>query len=244
MHPILFQAGNFTIYSYSFFNGVAVLVGAVLYFRLSSTQQLPLEKRMLLWSGGLAGGFVGAKLMDVALNFKKVLADAWPYLTQETGSRTILGGIIGAFIGVEIVKKLLSINQKTGDPFALAALAAMGIGRMGCFLGGCCYGKPDAGFLGVYMAGQYRYPTQLMEMVFDFALFAVLWKFRRRFKRPGDLFKMFLFGYGLFRFMIEFIRTEPVVWHGLTMYQLMALPLIIGTGWYFFKSGAAHEHLA
>lgn len=244
MYPILFQAGDLKIYSYSFFNGVAILVGAIMYFNLSSTQKLPLETRMLLWSGALAGGFLGAKFMDVVLNFKKILADSWPYLTQQTGSRTILGGIIGAFIGVEIVKKILSINQKTGDPFALAALVAMGIGRIGCFLGGCCYGKPYAGFMGVYMAGQYRYPTQLMEMVFDFALFAVLWKFRHSFKRPGDLFKMFLFGYGLFRFIIEFIRTEPVVWHGLTMYQLMALPLILGTGWYFIKSGVWYEQLA
>jgi phosphatidylglycerol:prolipoprotein diacylglycerol transferase len=163
------------------------------------------------------------------------MANLYPYLTQQTGTRTILGGIVGGYFGVKAAKKYLGITEKTGDPFALAALAAMGIGRIGCLLGGCCYGKPYHSWFSIYLLGQYRYPTQVIEMLFDFGLLAILWLLRSSMKKPGDLFKLFVFSYALFRFLIEFIRTEPLIWHGFTLYQLMAIPLIVLTGLYFYR---------
>jgi phosphatidylglycerol:prolipoprotein diacylglycerol transferase len=236
MYPVLFQLGSFKVYSYVFFNSLALLVGALLYFRLSRTQKnLKLEDTMILWAGALAGGFIGAKFFDIFLNFKSVMANLYPYFTQQVGTRTVLGGIIGGYFGVKAAKRYLGITDKTGDPFALAALAAMGIGRIGCLLGGCCYGKPHNSWFSVYLHEQYRYPTQIIEMIFDFCLLAVLWRLRHSMKQPGDLFKLFVFSYALFRFLIEFIRTEPVIWHGVTLYQLMALPLIVLTGLYFYR---------
>lgn len=236
MYPVLFQLGSVKVYSYVVFNGLALLVGAFLYFRLSRTQKsLNLEDTMILWAGAIAGGFIGAKFFDLILNFNTIMADLYPYLTQQSGTRTVLGGIIGGYFGVKAAKRYLGITEKTGDPFALAALAAMGIGRIGCQLGGCCCGKPYHGWFSIYLAGQYRFPTQLMEMVFDFCLLALLWRLRSSMKQPGDLFKIFVFSYALFRFLIEFIRTEPVIWHGLTLYQLMALPLLLLTGLYFYR---------
>ena len=241
MYPVLFHLGGIKVYSYVFFNGLALLTGAILYFSLTKAQKkLKLEDTMILWSGALAGGFIGAKFFDVILNFKSII---YPYLTQESGTRTILGGIIGSYFGVKLAKRYLGITEKTGDPFALAALAAMGIGRVGCFMGGCCLGKPYDGWFGVYLAGHYRYPTQLVEMLFDFCLFAALWRMRHSMKRPGDLFKLFVFCYALFRFMIEFFRTEPLIWHGLTLYQLMSLPLILLTGLYFYSVYFRKDHL-
>lgn len=248
MYPVLFQLGSYQIDSYVFFNFLALIVGTILYFRLSRTQKsLRLEETMLLWAGGLAGGFLGAKFFDIILNFKSIMDNLYPYLTQQEGTRTVLGGIIGGYFGVKAAKKYLGLTEKTGDPFALAALTAMGIGRIGCLFGGCCYGKPYQGWFNIYLHGQYRYPTQLIEMVFDFGLLMVLWLLRSSMKQPGDLFKLFVFSYALFRFIIEYIRTEPVIWHGLTLYQLMALPLVILTGRYFyrnyFKAGFFHGRL-
>ncbi len=244
MYPVLFHTGDTKVYSYVFFNCLALLTGAFLYFKLTKAQKrLRLEENMFLWSGALAGGFIGAKFFDIILNFKSIIINVYPYLTQEYGTRTILGGIIGGYFGVKLAKRYLGITEKTGDPFALSALIAMAIGRVGCFMGGCCLGKPHNGWLGVYLAGQYRYPTQLMEMAFDICLFTVLWRLRHSMKRPGDLFKLFVLCYALFRFIIEFIRTEPLIWHGLTLYQLMALPLIMLTGLYFYVVYFGKGHL-
>lgn len=243
MHPTLFQIGSLKINSYIFFNAVALLAGGVLYFNLTSREnKLQLEERMLLWAGALAGGFLGAKAIDFILNYQAILSHILTYLIQTSGSRTVLGGIIGGYFGVKAVKRVLGIKEKTGDPFALAALVAMGIGRIGCFLGGCCYGKPYQGWLSVYMAGEYRYPTQLVEMTFDLVLFLLLWWLRKSLKRPGDLFKLFILCYASFRFLIEFVRTEPVVWRGLTVYQLIAVPLTLITAVYFYYNYARSDN--
>ncbi|HZW83849.1 MAG TPA: prolipoprotein diacylglyceryl transferase family protein [Candidatus Deferrimicrobium sp.] len=233
MYPILFYLNGSPVSSYRFFNGLAILLGAVLYFRLTNGDKSPLENRIYLWTAGLTGGFVGAKSVDIFLNFKLVIANVAPYLRQEVGSRTILGGIIGGYLGVKLVKAFLGIKEKTGDPFALAAIMGMGIGRIGCFLGASCLGKPAQGWFAVYMAGAYRYPTQLIEVMFDFLLFTLLWLLRGKLKYPGDLFKLFVTSYALFRFVIEFYRTELVVWQGLTVYQIIAFPLMILGGIYF-----------
>lgn len=217
MHPILFHLGNIHVNSYIFFNSLALLVGTIVYFRLTAARKNSPEKVMLLFTGALAGGFLGATLVDL-------------------GSRTILGSLVGGYIGVKTAKKIGGIKEKTGDPFALSAVLAMGIGRIGCLLGGCCYGKPTDKWFGIFMAGQSRYPTQVIEMAFDFALFIVLWNLRDKIKNPGDLFKLFLFSYSTFRFFIEFIRTEPVIWLGLTVYQLIAIPIILITGIYFKRN--------
>jgi len=236
MYPVLFHLGSLEINSYAFFNALALLTGAGIYLRLTYSRGTP-ENTMFLLAGALSGGFIGAKTIDLILNFKLVSANLFPYLSQGIGSRTILGGLIGGWIGVEAAKKIRGIREKTGDPFALSAPAAMGIGRIGCLLGGCCFGKPTGEWYGIYMAGQYRYPTQLIEIVFDFSLFLLLWVIRNKMKYPGDLFKLFILGYSVFRFLIEFIRAEPVVWLGLTVYQLIAVPLILITGIYFFRKG-------
>jgi phosphatidylglycerol:prolipoprotein diacylglycerol transferase len=247
MYPVLFYLGKAPVYAYSFFNGLAIIVGAGLYFRLTGSDPMPPEKRVILWTAALTGGFIGAKLPDFILDYRYIIDNLAPYLRQEIGARTVLGGVIGGYFGVRLAKNFMGIKKKTGDPFALSAIMAMGIGRIGCFFGGCCYGKPAEGWHTVYMAGQYRYPTQLMEAGFDFILFAVLWSLRGRMKYPGDLFKLFVLCYATFRFFIEFIRTEPVKWHGLTIYQLMAVPLIMAAGLYFYnryfrqRRGAVYE---
>lgn len=235
MQPILFYIGDNPINSYRFFNALALLIGAIIYFRLSKPSGFPLEKRVLFSIGAMAGGLLGAKSADILFNFQTIAANPVAYLGA-SGTRTVMGGIIGGYLGVNIVKRFLGIRDKTGDPFALALSMAMGIGRIGCFMGGCCYGKPAEGWFTVFMEGANRYPTQLMEMAFDFLLFGFLLYRKDKIKRPGDLFKTFALAYASFRFLIEFIRAEPVVWLGLTFYQLLAFPVIFLCGLYFIKS--------
>lgn len=233
MYPVLFRLGSLQINSYAFFNTLALITGTVIYIRLTSSQRKSPEYTMILMAGALAGGFIGAKTIDFILNYKTLSTNFYYYFRPDIGSRTILGGLIGGYLGVLVVKHIYGITEKTGDPFALSAPIAMGIGRIGCLLGGCCFGKPTDKWFGIFIAGQYRYPTQVFEMVFDFVLFAALWILRDKMRNPGDLFKLFVLSYLVFRFLIEFIRTEPIMWHGLTGYQLISLPLIPVISSYF-----------
>jgi len=105
-------------------------------------------------------------------------------------SKTIVGGLIGGLIAVEIVKKIAGIRTPTGDLFAIPLCVGIAVGRIGCFLTGL-----DDGTFAVattlpwginFGDGIARHPTQLYEIVFLLVLAAVLWRMAPR-VRPGDL---------------------------------------------------------
>ena len=56
--------------------------------------------------------------------------------------KTILFGLVGGYFGVELAKAILGVTIKTGDSFAVPVAAAVAVGRLACFVGGCCFGKP------------------------------------------------------------------------------------------------------
>ena len=104
--------------------------------------------------------------------------------------KSIVGGLLGGMAGVLVVKRVLGIRTRMGNLIAPAAALGMGIGRIGCFLNGCCYGLPVA--WGVdFGDGVRRYPTQLFEAAFDLTAFVVLHRLRRTVRRPGVLFGWF-----------------------------------------------------
>jgi hypothetical protein len=111
-------------------------------------------------------------------------------LVAVLSSKTIVGGLIGGLIAVEIVKKIAGIRTPTGDLFAIPLCVGIAVGRIGCFLTGL-----DDGTFAVattlpwginFGDGIARHPTQLYEIVFLLVLAAVLWRMAPR-VRPGDL---------------------------------------------------------
>jgi prolipoprotein diacylglyceryltransferase len=115
---------------------------------------------------------------------------------------------------------------------------AIGIafGRIGCFLNGCCYGIPANAPWGVAFKGIVSHPTQIYESLFSFLLFIFLWSMRTRFKKEGDLFKVFLLLYAFFRFWIEFLRADAVkTVFGVSLAQVISLIVFMTIGIYFIR---------
>ena len=111
---------------------------------------------------------------------------------------------------------------------ASPALALMmTIVRVGCLLGGCCYGKPTDLPWAVEMHGARRHPTQLYELLFQLVFFWLLWYLRDRMPRTGDLIKLYLGSYAVFRFFNEFWRVNPVVALNMTVPQLICLGILL-----------------
>jgi prolipoprotein diacylglyceryltransferase len=154
--------------------------------------------------------------------------------------KTILGGIFGGYLAVEIAKSRLGIKVGTGDAFAIPIAIAVMIGRVGCFWAGCCYGTitelpwgvafPNAGDAN----GVLRHPTQLYEGLFHGVAILLLVLGERRAWIPGQRLKAYLLAYLAYRFLTEWIRPETHWWLGLTVYQLacIGLSLILVGLWY------------
>ena len=175
------------------------------------------NKDQTLWLivGAALGAALGSKLafwiedpMAAFTNFPD-----WRHLLQ---GKSIVGGLLGGLLGVEISKKLVRQPHSTGDAFVLPLAVGMCIGRIGCFLAGLAdhtYGNPTTLPWGVdFGDGIPRHPTQLYEIVFIAIWTALILQRKSRFSQTGDRFRLYLAGYLLFRLVIEFIKPIPMVY--------------------------------
>lgn len=207
----------------------ASLVTGVAVARLRQ-RPMPLGRgeRLAVAVGALLGGTVGAKLPFL---FQDPAALRTGAVWLENG-RTVTWGLVGGYLGVEVAKWSMGITVKTGDSFAPAVAASIAVGRLGCWVAGCCGGRPS----GVPWAvdrgdGVPRHPTQLYEFAFHLAMAALLVALERRGLLERQRIKLYIMSYLLFRFFTEWLREEPVVAWGLTFYQLSALAFLALFAW-------------
>lgn len=201
----------------------ALLVGVWLSRPRQTALQLAPNQRWAIALGAFCGGMIGSKLPFAFFDPRGVLcSQAWI-----GDGKTILFGLVGGYVGVELAKSIVEVRSKTGDAFAVPVAAAIGIGRIGCFIGGCCYGQPTTLPWGVdFGDGVRRHPTQWYEVAFHLTAALVLWTIERRGWFPRQRFKLYLFAYCAYRFWSEWLRPEPLIAWGLTAYQLGSLALV------------------
>lgn len=237
IHPVLFRVGELEISSYAFFMFLAIVVGVVFYLVESRKHKFEGEDSFYVAIAAVVGGILGAKIPIWIMTFPQILA-ALPDVSLILSGRTITGGLVGGAVGVICMRHRLGIKSRKGNLFAPGIALGMGIGRIGCFLAGCCYGVPTGLPWGVNFGdGIMRHPTQLYEFVFMMGLFGFLWWKRNQNPKPGQLFSILMISYFTFRFFIEFIRVEEIVFLGLTFFQVVSVFVV---GWFLlkeFKSG-------
>lgn len=153
----------------------------------------------------------------------------------QIGGITWLGGVLGAFpLTVWLLHKFCPrIKGNALFYFNLlipAIVLAHGFGRVGCFCGGCCYGKETESIFGVQFPHLENpvYPTQLYEAAFEFVLFALMMIFYKKWRT--HFLEIYCFSYGVFRFALEFLRGDNrgSVGFFLSPSQVMSILLILG----------------
>jgi phosphatidylglycerol:prolipoprotein diacylglycerol transferase len=179
----------------------------------------PLE-RLAIGLAAFAGGTIGARLPFVITMGSEGLT-----FTQWLGDgKTITTGLVGAYVGVELIKLVLGIRVKTGDDFAVPMALALAVGRWGCFFNGCCYGTPTSLPWAIdFGDGVRRHPTQIYESLFHAVMAGVLIVIVQHGWLRHQRLKFYLLAYFAYRFASEFIRPEPTEWLGLTFYQWVAV---------------------
>ena len=132
------------------------------------------------------------------------------YLIQ---GKSVMGGMLGAFIAINLYKMCSGHKGGFGGRFVIPLAVAIGFGKIGCYLNGCC-------------GGTLAFPVQLIESIFQFVIAICLYQFYQYSKRADLLFPIYLLSYLTMRLLIEFWRVEPRVLFGLTVYQYLALLFI------------------
>lgn len=227
IRPILFRIGHISIPSYSFFVGLALLLGVAVFAWEARRNRRLNEQSWLILASALFFGALGAKI-PIWIGYYRQIIKAWPDPSLLLSGRTIVGALIGGTIGVILVERWLKTDQKMGNEITPALAIGMAVGRIGCFFRGCCYGIPTHAAWGVNFGdGILRYPTQLAESAFGIAFFIVYFWLRKKVTEPGKIFTIFLTSYLIFRFCIEFFRAGRFGFWGLTGFQWAALVSLV-----------------
>lgn len=220
-HAILSSGSRET---YQVLVAISAVVGGWLIRRDSASWPVSPARRIAILSAAFVGSMIGCAIP--AFLAGGIVGDATIF-ARLTTPKTVLGGILGGFVGVAALKLLIGDRADTSDAFARGGIAMMAIGRLGCIAQHCCYGRPGGGTLGWDQGdGVARVPVQVIEAACLVVLAAVIFACHHRGWLRGRLLFLLFAVYGSLRFGLEFLR-EPIASElfGIGFYQWIALLL-------------------
>ena len=238
MHPILLKIGPFTLYSYGVMMVAAFVTATWLAARAArasppALRAISAEQIVDFASCSLLGGILGARVFYVVLQWDAFARAPQQILAIWNGGLVWYGGFFGGVLaGWLYVRAKRLVFLRVMDQFIPFLALGHAIGRVGCFLNGCCYGEPTQSWCGVVFPEQdtAALPVQLFEALGLLFLYIGLRTLQRPsiLSRPGRLFGLYLVSYAILRFLMEFLRgDQPAWWAGLTLQQLISLVLFM-----------------
>jgi phosphatidylglycerol:prolipoprotein diacylglycerol transferase len=239
--PVAFTIGALTVRWYGIM--VAVAVVSALAITLREAKRLGLSQdiyALFLW--GIIGGFIGGRLAHVI--------DYWDYYIANPQELigfaglalhgTIIGVIAAVWIYMRVRRVPFSRLAGMGDAVAVGVPVAQAIGRAGCTINGCCFGKPSPfhSFPGAVIYtprdtipseywGVPLYPAQIYFLIWNLIVFAIVWRFRDKLQPQGSLFFLYLCLYSIGDFGLRFFRINEPVLFGLHQGQVISLAILV-----------------
>jgi phosphatidylglycerol:prolipoprotein diacylglycerol transferase len=250
VHPYLFHIGSYQQPTYGVMAALGLIVGLSVVFRLSRQQGLDPDKMWNLGMIAILSGIVGAKIL--------LILNDWGYYSQHPSEifsvATLLqsGGVFSGGLILAIALCFWYVRHshipflRAADVFAPGIAIGHALGRIGCFAAGCCWGAETTKPWGVVFTNplaaqlvgtplfKHLHPTQLYEMAAEIVNFVILYNLVGRKRFEGQVIGLYMFLYGIQRFIIEFFRGDPgrgeILGGTLSGTQLIAIGLVIGGG--------------
>ncbi|MCL0046411.1 prolipoprotein diacylglyceryl transferase [Dehalococcoidales bacterium] len=229
--PVAFTIGAIEVRWYGIFVALAILVGVL--WMLWEVRKGAKLSYNTIFTGALIGipsGIIFSRLLHVV--------DRWDIYRHDLGliigaeGLTFYGAVLGAAAAIWIYSKLGNFQfGYFADLMAPAILLGLAIGRIGCFINGCCYGIATTLPWGIIYThpdclaplGTPIHPTQVYEIITSLLIFTLLLKLRGRFKPDGSLFLVYLSLYSLWRLGSDFLRVGTPFLLGLHQAQVIAI---------------------
>jgi phosphatidylglycerol:prolipoprotein diacylglycerol transferase len=229
MHRILFQIGPVIVYSYGFMFALAFILGLVLAQARARKQGIDPNKILDLVFSILVSSIIGARAFFVAINWQYYKSDPLDIFKVWEGGLVFYGGFILAFcVAFRFMRKSGLPAWKIADIMSPSAALGIALGRIGCFLNGCCYGRVSEPW-GVSFPGRENppafaqqvvdglipssavcslpvLPTQLYSALHGLLIFAALLILEKYKRFDGFMFWVLVLLYSLGRFFLEGIR--------------------------------------
>lgn len=242
INPVLLQIGPLEIRYYGLFYILGAIITFFILNYLVKKKQINLTKDDIFdfTIYELLGVFLGARILYfIFYNFSALTQNFLELFMVWHGGMSMHGGLIGAIMAGYIFSKKKNLNfWELADLIVIPLALALAFGRVANFINGEIYGKVWNGFACIdysqnphlnYFPKFCRYPVQLIESIKNFFIFLVLWYFKDKKLQKGTLFWLFIFLYGLLRFLVEFIRNqnEAYILDYFSRAQILSLIMVI-----------------
>jgi phosphatidylglycerol:prolipoprotein diacylglycerol transferase len=222
VHPLVFQNGPLALHWYGVMVALGFMVGLWTASRRGLRAGVPAERVLDLGPWLILGAILGARTLYVATFWRDQFAGkpVWEIVAVWRGGLVYYGGLAGASLAVVLHARRHQLPLwKLADILAPSIALGHAFGRIGCLLNGCCFGRECGWFWAIrYPSGHESHPvgaaatlvhpTQIYEALLNLGLFAglVWWHGRKRFQ--GQVFALYLVGYGLLRSIVEMYRGD------------------------------------
>ncbi|MBI2850554.1 MAG: prolipoprotein diacylglyceryl transferase [Chloroflexi bacterium] len=243
--PVIIRLGALSLTWHSLFSLMGIVVGVWLPARLAAKAGLSPDTvySMAIWA--VPGGIVGARLVHVIDYWSYYAANPGAILAIWTGGIAIWGAIFGGSVGALVYARVNGIRLAPyADLIAPALILGQAIGRIGDIINGehfskltdlpwgVVYTHPDSPAYGLPAS----HPEVAYELIMNLLIFAMLWALRKRIRREGNLFLIYLVSYSAGRFLLSFLRLDSntvflslnqAQWISLLVLVVSLLPLLL-----------------
>jgi len=233
MYPVICKIGPFTIFSYGLMLAVAFLIGSALAISQAKKQGIDPEIISNLCFAVFVSGIIGSRILYVTENIAYYFKNPFEIIMLQRGGLSWFGGLLLGFLSgiIYLKKKNLSVYKAFDLMIPFVALG-QAIGRIGCLLNGCCFGKISK--FGLYFPAQELtlIPTQLYSSLALVFIFMILRFLQNRPHKTGEIFFVYLLLYSSKRFFIEFWRADnEIIFLGLTLFQFISIAVFFLSVW-------------
>ena len=242
MYPELFKLGPITVYTYGVLLAAAYLLGLRLAMSRAKTRGLDPNRALDLGIAIIVSALVGAKLLLVIVDFDRFRANPADVFSIVRAGGVFYGGLIAAVaVAFWYMRRHRMPLWTTCDVFAPGIALGHAVGRLGCLMAGCCYGRPTTVPWAITFTnpeaqanvgtplGVPLHPTQLYESGAELLILILLLVTEKRGRRfEGRTFWSYMILYGISRFVIEFFRGDDrgVVFGDISTSQFISLVLV------------------
>ena len=224
MHPIICSIGPFTIFSYGLMLVIGFFLASHLVLVQARRQGMDADAIFNLCFIGFMCGIIGARVFYIVEHPAQYLLHPLEVFRLQEGGLSWFGGFFGGVIASFFYarRKKLAL-YRTLDLIVPFIALAQAIGRIGCLLNGCCYGKVAAWGMYFPVHEAYLVPSQIYSSLLLIVIYCVLRFLQDRPHWVGQIFYMYLLLYAIKRFAIEFVRADnpPILW-GLSLFQFIS----------------------
>jgi len=217
MHRVIFEWGPLTFYWYGLMLAVAFLVGLELLMHEGRRRGLDDEKLFNMTILIMIGSLAGARLLYVATHWGDFSGQPRAIFEIWQGGLTKYGGVgIGVIVALVYARRGSLPIRNVFDAASPSLAVGAAVTRVGCFLNGCCFGKPTAlpwgvvfpegAFSDFVFPGAHIHPTQVYSGLVEALIFLALWLMRKRVQTAGLLFASYLVMEGVGRALLDQVR--------------------------------------